>query len=137
MCGLLSFLLLIMGICVYLLFRDLRRIIFFAWVPLPDFIKPALIELPPSIFSSILMHNTAGMLWLVSGILFFRFIWFNRPLTQKIYIGCFCTAAALMEISQLSERVPGTFDVLDLLFMGIGAFVEGLLYNIFVKRRIA
>ena len=64
-----------MGICVYLFFRDLTRIIFFAWVPLPDFIKPALAELSPSIFSSIVMHNTAGMLWFVSGIMFLRFVY--------------------------------------------------------------
>ncbi|MCL2233071.1 MAG: hypothetical protein FWB99_08350 [Treponema sp.] len=135
--GLLSVLLLIMGICVYLFFRDLTRIIFFAWVPLPEFLKPALAELPPSIFSSIVMHNTAGMLWFVSGIMFLRFVWFYRAKEQKVYIGCFCAAAAIMEIAQLSEKVPGTFDVLDLLFMGIGAFVEGLLYNFYVKRRIA
>ena len=42
-----------------------------------------------------------------------------------------------METSQLSEKVPGTFDLLDLLFMGIGAFVEGLLYKLFTTRRLA
>ena len=83
------------------------------------------------------MHNTAGMLWFVSGILFLRFVWFYKAKTQAVYIGCFYAVAAVIEISQLSERVPGTFDVLDLLFMGIGAFVEGLLYNNYVKRRIA
>jgi len=83
-----------------------------------------------------LLHNTAGMLWFVSGILFLRFLWFYKATTQKVYIGCFYAVGAMIEISQLSERVYGTFDVLDLLFMGIGAFVEGLLYNIFVKRRI-
>ena len=126
-----------MGICIYLLFRDLNYIVFFAWIPKPDFIGSVSIQLPSSIFSYILLYNTAGMLWFVSGILFFRFIWFYRAKVQRVYIGWFCAAAAILEISQLSENVPGTFDALDLLFMGIGAFVEGLLYNIFVKRRIA
>jgi len=126
-----------MGICVYLFFRDLAHVIFFAWVPLPDVIKPVLIELPPSIFSYIVLHNAAGMLWVMSGIMFFRVIWFSKPQTQRAYIGCFFAAAVLMEISQVSKRVPGTFDFFDLLFMGIGALIEGLLYTIFIKRRIA
>jgi len=135
--ALLSSLLLFAGICVYFFFRDTTHLLFFAWVPKPAFLTDVFIQLPPSVFSSILMHNTAGMLWLVSGILFLRFIWFHKPLAQNVYIGGFCAAAAIMEISQLSERVPGTFDILDLLFMGIGAFVEGLLYKFFFKRRIA
>jgi len=134
--GLLSFLFLVMGICVYLLFRDVSGLLFFEWVPKPEFVN-VYIQLPPSVFSYVLRHNTAAMLWIVSGALFFRFIWFYRVAAQKIYIGCFYGMAAILEISQLSSRIPGTFDVLDLLFMGIGAFVEGLLYNIFVKRRIA
>ena len=69
--------------------------------------------------------------------MFLRFLWFHNSKTQKVYIGGFCAVGAIIEISQISERVPGTFDVLDLLFMGIGAFVEGLLYNFYVKRRIA
>jgi glycopeptide antibiotics resistance protein len=43
--------------------------------------------------------------------------------------------ALVIEISQLSERIPGTFDVKDLFFMGMGALAEGLLYKFFVKRR--
>jgi hypothetical protein len=34
------------------------------------------------------------------------------------------------------EKIPGTFDWFDLLFLGIGAFVEGLLYKKFILRRI-
>ena len=134
--GLLSPLFLIAGICIYLLFRDVSNLVFFSWMPLPEFIKPVFIELPPSIFSSVLKFNTAGMLWFVSGILFLRFIWFFRTTTQKIYIWAFCGIAVLFEIGQLSAIIPGTFDVLDLLFMGIGAFVESLLHNFYGKRRI-
>jgi len=134
--GLLSSLFLIIGIVIYLLFRDLSNLIFFTWVPKPEFVGNLFIQLPPSVFTSVLRHNMAGMLWLVAGILFFRFIWFYRVAAQKVYIWCFCGIAALLEIGQLSARIPGTFDLLDLLFMGIGAFVEGLLYNIYVKRRI-
>jgi len=75
------------------------------------------------------------MLWFVSGILFLRFIWFYKINIQKTYISCFYGIGVLFETSQLSKNVPGTFDWLDLLFMGIGAFVEGSLYNIFIRRR--
>jgi hypothetical protein len=34
------------------------------------------------------------------------------------------------EISQLSEKIPGTFDILDLVFMGSGAFFESLIFNL-------
>ena len=135
--GFLSFLFLIAGICVYLFFRDLSGILFFAKMPISEFALNEIIQLTPSLFSNVLKYNLAGMFWLVSGILFFRFIWLYRAKEQKVYIGCFIGLAAVLEISQLSGKVPGTFDPADLLFMGIGAFGEGLIYNIFVRRRIA
>jgi len=137
--GLLSPLFLVAGMLVYFLFRDWGSLIFFAWIPIPipESAGSAIIHLAPSAFSYVLKYNLAGMLWFVSGILFFRFVWFHRAKVQKAYVGCFYGLGAALEISQLSQRVPGTFDPLDLLFMGIGAFVEGLLYNVFVERRIA
>jgi len=135
--ALLSSLFLIMGMCIYLLFRDISNIILFAWMPKPEFLENITIHLPPSIFSNVLRHNLAGMFWFVSGILFFRFVWFHRAKAQRAYIWGFYGMGAILEIGQLSEKIPGTFDSLDLLFIGIGAFVEGLLYNFFVERRIA
>ena len=76
-------------------------------------------------------------LWFLSAILFLRFIWFYKTKTQTAYIVCFYGIGLVLETSQLSERVPGTFDWLDLLCMGIGAFAEGLLYKLFTTRRMA
>ena len=135
--ALLTPLFLIIGVGVYFLFRDLNNLLLFAWMPRPEFLGNAIIQLPPSVLSGVVKYNLAGMFWFVSGILFFRFVWFHRPNVQRAYIGCFYGIGAILEISQLSERVPGTFDFMDLCFMGIGAFGEGLLYNIFVKRRTA
>lgn len=132
--GLLSPLFLVMGVCVYLIFRDLNDLAIFTWMPGPE---NALVQLPPSPLSNVVRHNLAGALWFVSGILFFRFVWFYKAKEQRIYVWCFYAIGGVLEISQLSERVHGTFDFLDLAFMGIGAFIEGLLYNIFVKRGIA
>jgi hypothetical protein len=134
--GFSSFFSLITGIVIYFLFREWNNMILFEWIPRLKFAKNLFIQLKPSIFSNILRNNIPDMLWFVSGILFLRFIWFYKFKEQKIYVLCFYIMGAVFEISQLSERVPGTFDWLDLLFMGIGAFVEGLLYKIFVRRRI-
>jgi hypothetical protein len=76
------------------------------------------------------------MLWFVSAILLFRFIWFKKIKAQAVYIFCFYGIAIVLEICQLSAKIPGTFDWLDLLFMGMGAFVESLLYKFFTIRRI-
>jgi hypothetical protein len=41
----------------------------------------------------------------------------------------------LLEATQASKYMLGTFDWFDILFISIGAFVESLLYYIFVRRR--
>jgi hypothetical protein len=132
--GLLSFFTLLIGVVIYFLFRDLNNLILFTWIPKPEFIITILIPTKPSIFSSLLKYYLPDMLWFISAILFLRFLWFYKIKEQTIYIFCFYGIGLVIETSQLSEKVPGTFDWFDLLFMGIGAFVEGLLYKIFVKR---
>ena len=133
--GLLSLFSLISGMSIYLFFRDLDTILLFVWVPKPLFSKTVLMPLRPSFFSNVLIYNLPDMLWFLSAILLLRFIWFHKNKTQKVYIQCFYAIGAIFEISQLSEKVPGTFDFLDLLFMGISALLEGLLYKIRFTRR--
>ena len=134
--GIAALLNLVLGMCIYLLFRDLSSLFFIKWIPALKFTQKVFIQLTPSVFSYILMYNIPDMLWYVSGILLLRFIWFDRLKEQKIYVVCFYIMGAIFEISQISENIPGTFDWLDLLFMGIGAFIEGLLYNKVILRRI-
>jgi len=124
------------GMCIYLLFRDLKDMLLFKWIHLNNFNSIEYIQLVPSITTNILIYNIPDMLWFLSGILFLRFIWFNRDKEQKIYLILFYIIGALFELSQLSKIIPGTFDFLDLIFMGIAAFGEGLLYKICIKRRI-
>jgi hypothetical protein len=135
--GLLSLFSLIFGMTIYLLFRDLNNMVLFAWLPKPAFAGTVLIQIKPSILSYILKYNLPDTLWFLSALLFFRCLWFCRIKIQKTYIFCFYVFAAVFETSQLSKKVPGTFDLLDLLFMGICAFIEGLLYNTSTKRRLA
>jgi len=133
--GFLSLSTLMVGMVIYLLFRDVNNMILFSWIPKPHFFNTVLVPLKPSMFTDILRYNVPDMLWFVSAILFLRFIWFYKTKEQAVYIWCFYGIGLVLEISQLSEKVPGTFDWLDLLFFGIGAFVEGLLYKKFIRRR--
>lgn len=133
--GLSSLVALMLGMVIYLFFRDLSTMILFSWIPKPQFLEAVLVPLQSSLCTDILRFNVPDMLWFVSAILFFRFIWFYKIEIQRIYIVCFYVIGCVFEISQLSEKVPGTFDWLDLLFMGMGAFVEGLLYKFFISRR--
>jgi len=79
--------------------------------------------------SSLIIYNLPDALWFLSGILLLRYLWFNYNKWQKIYINIFYGIAIIIEITQILKYVPGTFDVLDLIFMCITAFVEGLLYK--------
>ena len=134
--GLLSLFSLILGIAIYLLFRDLNNMLLFSWVPKPIFAGTVLIPLRSSFFPNILRYNLPDTLWFLSAILFFRCLWFYRSRIQKAYIFCFYAIAAVFETSQLSEKVPGTFDLLDISFMGSFAFLESLLFNMFIRRKI-
>jgi hypothetical protein len=135
--GLLSLLMLLAGITIYLFLRDVNNIVLFAWIPKPELLKTVLVPLQPSVLADFLKYHLPDMLWFVSAILFLRFIWFYNIKVQTAYIVCFYGISLVLEVSQLSEKVPGTFDLLDLFFMGIGAFVEGLIYTLFIQRRLA
>jgi len=132
-----SLLTLLTGIVIYLLFRDLNNIVLFAWIPKPQFLETVLVPLQPSVPADFVRYHLPDTLWFVSAILFFRFMWFYKIKIQKAYIFSFYVIGLIIETSQLSEKVPGTFDWFDLFFMGIGTFVEGLLYKFFTTRRLA
>jgi hypothetical protein len=134
--SLLSLLTLLLGMIIYLLFRDFNNMILFSWIPKPEFLKNTLVPLKSSIITDILRYNIPDMLWFVSAILFLRFIWFYKHKIQTAYIACFYVIGLVFETSQLSDKIHGTFNWFDLLFFGIGAFFESLLYKLFIQRRI-
>jgi len=133
--GTLSILTLILGMVIYLLFRNVNNMLLFSWLPKSEFINIKLVQIKSSIFSDILLYNIPDTLWFLSAILFLRYLWFYKTKEMTVYIFCFYGIGLLFEISQISEKVLGTFDWLDLLFMSIGAFVESLLYKKFILRR--
>lgn len=133
--GLASLVSLVTGMGIYLLFRNTNMLLF-DWAPKLEFFRDKLISIEFSCISSMLLYNLPDSLWFLSGILFIRFIWFHSPKEQSVYIFCFYFLGLTFEISQLSSIIPGTFDYLDILFMGIAAFVEGLLYYFLANRRL-
>jgi len=135
--GLLSLGTLLAGMVIYFLFRDLNNIVLFSWIPKPVFLEAVLVPLQHSVPANFLRYHLPDTLWFLSAILFLRFLWFYKAKTQAVYIMCFYGIAFALEMSQLSQKVPGTFDVLDLLFLGISALVESLLYKFFITRRLS
>jgi len=126
---------LIIGISIYIFFRGLN-ILLFEWVSKPTIFGIINIHLPSSILTGIILYNLPDMLWVLSGLFLLRFIWFNNRKWQNIYIYCFYGVAFIFETMQLLNNFPGTFDIMDLFFMGIGALFENLLYKNFIKRRL-
>jgi len=121
-----------LGICIYIIFRDIRQLLIIEKLNLTG---NAFVELKPSFLGNVIKYNLPDMFWFVSGILFLRFIWFQKK-EQNIYVLCFYLMGAVFELSQLLKSIPGIFDFLDLFFMGIGALVEGLLYKYYIIRSV-
>ena len=117
---------LFIGFCIYFLFRNKVNLYFFIKLNF-KYINNVYLKLNPSILSNILIYNIPDMLWFISGILFVRYIWFGKNNEQKVYIFIFCGLAFFIEISQLKDNIPGTFDPLDLIFMGSGEILENVL----------
>jgi len=70
-----------------------------------------------------------AFLWALSGLLVIRAIWLTNAKWRAIYGGVFIAAASSFEISQMSENIPGTFDVLNIASYGVSAFLESMTYN--------
>lgn len=131
-----AFLIFLGGIALYAFFRNLN-IVLFQFLP-----KPAILDTfyfpvsTDSIVISMLLYNLPDGLWFLSGLLVIRAIWLTCQKWQTIYCGIFFVIALSMEILQAFDVFPGTFDVLDIIFMAFFAFVENLVFFLFVKRSI-
>ena len=129
----LALLTMLCGMAVYPLFRG-PNLLLWSVVPRPGFWEMWRMPYPKEGIAAVLVGSGPDLLWFLSGILLLRFIWFYRIKTQRAYVLCFYGIGFIFEMSQLSEKVPGTFDLMDLFFMGMGAFTEALLHKFFVKR---
>ena len=120
------------GILCYYILRDFNMI-FFKIFKIK--ITYANIHISDNLITYFLKYNLCDGLWLLSGILFLRFIWSNSPETGNYYIIIFIGIALLLELLQLIENFPGTFDIFDIFTMALFALVEHRINYFLSKRR--
>ena len=124
------------GITIYMFFRNLD-IILFRFIPKPAFLDTFFIPVKKdSIAGSVFLFNLPDGLWFLSGTLFIRALWLTNAKWRNFYFGLFATVALVFETVQIFPAVPGTFDALDILFMGIFAFMESIIFIMFIRRKI-
>jgi hypothetical protein len=109
------------GVLFYYFFRDFNMI-FFQMLKIK--ITGTAVRLTDNFITHFLKYNLCDGLWLFSGISLLRFIWFNNPGAGSLYIYIFIGIALLLELLQLMERFPGTFDIFDMFTMASFALLE-------------
>ena len=126
---------LICGTAIYPLFRD-SPLLVWTILPKPGFWDIGKIPYEKGGFLSVLADNGPDCLWLLSGIFVLRGVWFFEQKTRTAYVALFYFIAAGIEAGQYFGLIPGTFDFFDLLTMSGVALAEGVIFYIFIKRRI-
>jgi len=126
---------LFIGMAIYLFFRQIDHIIIFQL-----FTKPVFLGGLPFCFDSrnfalsFIVFQGPDILWLLCGLFFIRSIWIENKLWMQKYVTLFFIIAIVFELCQISPYFPGTFDIFDLLFLCITAFMESAIYNYFFRR---
>jgi len=125
------------GVAIYAIFRDIDNMVMFRYVPKPAFLAAPHIRLDTGTpWGYLFVFSLPHGLWCLSGLLVIRAVWLTDTKWRAVYGGIFVAIASSVEIMQLSEVMPGTFDLLDLASYGIAAFSESVIYNKFTKRRV-
>ena len=126
-----SLLALFAGFLCYYFFRD-SNLIFYNIFNIN--ITHNNLNLSHNFFLDFVRYNLCDGLWLLSGILLLRFIWFGSPRTAHYYIISFICVALLLEFLQIIKNFPGTFDRGDVFTMVIFALLEQCIY-FFARRK--
>jgi len=131
--GISSLLALSAGFLCYYFFRD-SNLIFYNIFDIN--ITHNNLYLSNNVFSNFLKYNLCDGLWIVSGILLLRFIWFDNDHIGNNYITVFICVALLLELLQIRESFPGTFDIWDIFTMVTFALLERCTYFYTTRRRL-
>jgi len=127
---------LLCGVAIYVFFRNVDDMVLFRFISKPGFLD----LLKPSVnignfATSFFVYQGPDMLWFLSGLFFIRSVWLEKMEWMQTYIIIFFAIAMVNELAQISPYVPGTFDIADILFLCITAFMEGVTYNFLVRKR--
>ena len=132
-----AFMAFIGGVLIYVFFRDTGNLVVFKFFPKPSFLELLSAPVKPDTLPGYLfVFNLPHGLWCLSGLIVIRVIWLTNFKWRVIYGCIFLVVISALEISQLSAKRNGVFDVFDLASYGFFAFVESLAYNKFIRRRI-
>ena len=125
------------GVAIYAFLRDINNMLLFHFFPKIPFLSARYIPVKTdAIWSNMFLYNLPDGLWCLSGLLLVRATWLVNTGWRVIYGGIFIVIALSFEIAQLSANIPGTVDVLDLVFMGSFAFLESIIFNMFIRRYV-
>jgi hypothetical protein len=134
---LLAFTVFLAGVVIYVFFRNTNNIILFDYIPKLSFLSTLYISVKKdSIWFYMLQYNLPDGLWCLSALLLIRIIWLANTSWRAMYSGIFIVMALFFEFLQIFEKIPGTFDLFDLLFICTFAFLESIIFYYFIKRRI-
>ena len=123
------------GVAIYAFLRDINNMVLFHFFPKIPFLSTLYIPVKTdAIWLNMFFYNLPDGLWCLSGLLLVRATWLANTGWRVIYGGIFIVIALSFEIAQLSDNIPGTVDVLDLVFMGFFAFLESIIFNMFIRR---
>ena len=125
------------GVAIYAFFRNINNMTLFSFFPKPLFLDSLYSPIKTeSIWSYMFIFNLPYGLWCLSGLSLIRCIWLGNSKWRTIYGGIYIVIVMSYVVLKLPGIIPGTFDVLDLVFMGLFAFLESIIFNMFIKRRI-
>ena len=123
------------GMAIYIFFRQIDHIIFFQLFTKPVFLSGLPFHINSRNFAlSFIVFQGPDILWLLCGLFFIRSVWIENKLCMQKYVTLFFIIAIVFELCQILPCFPGTFDIFDLLFLCITAFVESEIYKYFFRR---
>jgi hypothetical protein len=125
------------GMAIYVFFRDTNNMLLFRFLPKWSFINTLYFPLTAkTIWSNMFIYNLPYGLWCLSGLLFVRAVWLTDIKWGNIYGIVYIAIVMSYVFLKLPGIIPGTFDIFDLVFMGFFAFMEGIIFNMFIRRYV-
>ena len=126
-----------LGILIYAFLRDINSMILFQYIPKMPWLSRLHIPIKAeSLWSKILLYNLSDGFWCLSALLFVRAIWLHNIWWCTAYSLIFIIIALSFEFSQLSEKIPGTFDIMDLVSICFFALLEYFIFYKIIKRKL-
>jgi len=132
-----AFLAFLTGAAIYAFYRNINNMALFDFIPKPKILvslyNPIKTE---TIWSNMFIYNLPYGLWCLSGLFFVRSVWLQNEKWRAIYSYIYIAIVMSYVLLKIPRITTGTFDVLDLIFMVTFAFIESLIFKMFINRRI-